>query len=69
MTLSVEPSLPSPSSEALAHSQRAAEHIAEAIAAEDDWIPFSRYLELALYAPGLGYYVAGARKLDRKSVV
>ena len=26
------------------------------------WIPFSRYMELALYAPGLGYYSAGARK-------
>ena len=26
-------------------------------------IPFSRYMELALYAPGLGYYSAGATKL------
>lgn len=26
------------------------------------WIPFSRFMELALYAPGLGYYTAGARK-------
>ena len=25
-------------------------------------IPFQRYMELALYAPGLGYYSAGARK-------
>jgi SAM-dependent MidA family methyltransferase len=25
-------------------------------------IPFSRYMELVLYAPGLGYYSAGARK-------
>lgn len=25
-------------------------------------IPFSRFMELALYAPGLGYYAAGARK-------
>lgn len=28
-------------------------------------ISFARYMELALYAPGLGYYVAGARKLGR----
>jgi SAM-dependent MidA family methyltransferase len=27
------------------------------------WIGFERYMEAALYAPGLGYYSAGARKL------
>jgi SAM-dependent MidA family methyltransferase len=26
------------------------------------WISFARYMELALYAPGLGYYTAGAHK-------
>ena len=26
-------------------------------------VPFARYMELALYAPGLGYYAAGATKL------
>jgi SAM-dependent MidA family methyltransferase len=26
------------------------------------WISFARYMELALYEPGLGYYAAGARK-------
>ena len=54
--------LPPPSSEAVAHSQNLAEHIAAAIVAEGEWIPFSRFMELALYAPGLGYYAAGARK-------
>ena len=54
--------LPTPPDEAMAHSRRLAEHIAATIAAEGDWIPFSRYVELALYAPGLGYYAAGARK-------
>jgi len=29
------------------------------------WISFARYMELALYSPGLGYYMAGARKLGR----
>jgi SAM-dependent MidA family methyltransferase len=62
MTLSTDPILPSPSPEAAAHSARLAEHIAMAIAAEGDWIPFSRYMELALYAQGFGYYSAGARK-------
>jgi SAM-dependent MidA family methyltransferase len=28
-------------------------------------LPFDRFMELALYAPGLGYYVAGAVKLGR----
>ena len=26
------------------------------------WIPFDRYMQLVLYAPGLGYYAAGATK-------
>ncbi|QJR16259.1 class I SAM-dependent methyltransferase [Usitatibacter palustris] len=57
-----DPILPPPSPEAAAHSQRLAEHIAEDIVANGDWIPFSRFMELALYAPGLGYYAAGSRK-------
>src|SRR5687767_14049129 len=62
MTLSADPILPPPTPEAATHSARLAEHIAMTVAAEGDWIPFSRYMELALYAPGLGYYTAGARK-------
>jgi SAM-dependent MidA family methyltransferase len=58
----LDPILPPPSPEAAAHSHQLAEHIAATIAAEGDWIPFSRFMELALYAPGLGYYSAGARK-------
>src|ERR1051325_2445970 len=54
--------LPAPPPEAVAHSQQLAELIASTIVAEGDWIPFSRYMELVLYAPGLGYYAAGARK-------
>ena len=60
MTLSADPILPPPSPEAAAHSARLAEHIARTIASEGDWVPFSRYMELALYAPGMGYYTAGA---------
>lgn len=55
--------LPEPSPEALAHSRRVAEHIRSEIAAAGGWLSFARYMELALYAPGLGYYMAGARKL------
>lgn len=54
--------LPPPSAIAQAHSDRLCELIKTDIAAQAGWIPFSRFMELALYAPGLGYYSAGARK-------
>ena len=57
--------LPAPSPEALAHSARVAAHIRDEIERAGGWIDFARYMELALYAPGLGYYSAGARKLGR----
>src|SRR5262252_10926701 len=57
--------LPEPSPEARSHSDLVAGCIREAIAAGGGWLPFARYMELALYAPGLGYYMAGARKLGR----
>lgn len=55
--------LPEPAPEARAHSDRVAAHIREQIEASGGWISFARYMELALYAPGLGYYSAGSRKL------
>jgi SAM-dependent MidA family methyltransferase len=54
--------LPPPGQEALAHSERLRQLILQDIARQEGWIPFSRFMELALYAPGLGYYTAGARK-------
>jgi SAM-dependent MidA family methyltransferase len=57
--------LPEPAPDARAHSERVAEHIREEIAASGGWIGFARYMELALYAPGLGYYSAGSKKLGR----
>jgi SAM-dependent MidA family methyltransferase len=38
------------------------ERIAEEIARDGGWISFARYMELALHAPGLGYYAGGAQK-------
>ena len=35
----------------------------EAVAAAGGWLPFDDYMRIALYAPGLGYYSAGAAKL------
>ena len=32
------------------------------IAAAGGWISFARYMELALHAPGVGYYARGARQ-------
>src|SRR3984885_13263310 len=46
-----------------AHSDRLAAHIRAAIAAAGGWLSFERFMELALYAPGLGYYSAGSAKL------
>jgi SAM-dependent MidA family methyltransferase len=34
----------------------------KAIEASGGWISFARYMELALYAPGAGYYAGGAHK-------
>jgi SAM-dependent MidA family methyltransferase len=47
----------------LEHTQRMLEHVCAEIGDAGGWISFERYMELALYAPGLGYYSAGARKL------
>jgi len=55
--------LPAPSADAQRHSDALAELIRAEIAADGGWLSFARYMELALYAPGLGYYSAGARKL------
>ena len=55
-------SLPQPSAEALDQSNRLTALLQSEIRAAGGWMPFSRYMELALYAPGLGYYSGGARK-------
>ena len=55
--------LPAPSNEALAHSARLVAHIRVAIEQSGGTIDFAQYMSLALYAPGLGYYSAGSRKL------
>ncbi|MFN0162454.1 MAG: class I SAM-dependent methyltransferase [Burkholderiales bacterium] len=54
--------LPDPGTDALIHSARVTDHIRRAIANAGGWISFERYMDLALHAPGLGYYAAGAAK-------
>lgn len=55
--------LPPPEPQALAASRALLERIGAALAAQDNWISFARYMELVLHEPGLGYYAGGARKL------
>jgi SAM-dependent MidA family methyltransferase len=54
--------LPKPSTDAHAASAALGGIIAAEIAANDGWMSFARYMELALYAPGLGYYAGGSHK-------
>ncbi len=48
---------PPPTPEERAQSARVAGEIRRCIDAAGGWIPFSRFMDAALYAPGLGYYV------------
>jgi SAM-dependent MidA family methyltransferase len=57
----VNSALPQPSAEERAHSRRLAALIREEIASQGP-MPFSRFMERCLYAPGLGYYSAGRTK-------
>ncbi|MCP3870669.1 MAG: SAM-dependent methyltransferase [Gammaproteobacteria bacterium] len=54
--------LPLPDAEALDHSQALVRLIESDVAESGGQLPFDRYMERCLYAPGLGYYSAGARK-------
>jgi SAM-dependent MidA family methyltransferase len=45
-----------------AHCERVRARIADAIRAAGGWLSFERYMDLALYAPALGYYSGGAQK-------
>jgi SAM-dependent MidA family methyltransferase len=45
------------------HSELLKGKIASQIASQEGWLPFSQYMEMALYEPGMGYYNAGAHKL------
>ena len=57
--------LPEPSPDALATSQALHQLISNEILAREGWISFARFMELALYAEGLGYYAGGSVKLGK----
>ena len=63
MSLPLE--LPTPGDDALSISTRLCELIENEIQNNDGRITFQRYMEMALYQPGLGYYSAGSAKIGK----
>jgi SAM-dependent MidA family methyltransferase len=55
--------LPSPSPDEERHSRAAQALIRERLVASGAWLSFEQFMELALYAPGFGYYSAGSVKI------
>jgi len=48
------------------HAARVLARVHDALAAAGGWLSFDAYMQLVLYAPGLGYYSAGAEKLGAR---
>ncbi len=55
--------LPAPSPEAVDHSEQLDLYLRQQAMQQGGALAFDQFMELALYAPGLGYYAAGAEKL------
>ncbi len=55
--------LPMPPADALEHCNQLIHKIKAEIEQSDNGISFRRYMEMALYEPAYGYYVAGMRKI------
>ncbi len=58
--------LPEPSADALLASHALESLIRDDIRQHHGWIPFDRFMELALYAKDLGYYAGGSTKLGKE---
>ncbi|HEC04601.1 MAG TPA: hypothetical protein ENI84_00185 [Thiothrix sp.] len=63
--MKIKKPLPQPSTDALQHSEKLTQRICEEIEHRGGSISFRHYMEMALYEPALGYYVAGKRKLGK----
>lgn len=59
----MKPQLPTPTDEAQAASRQLCTLIRREIEQNGNWIPFSRFMEMALYTPLLGYYTGGSGKI------
>ena len=51
----IDSTLPLPDEDAQAHSARVVARVLDEMARNGGFIPFSRYMDLVLYAPGFGY--------------
>ena len=60
--LSIMSTLPTPLTDAKKHSQKLVSLIVNTIKEAGGWIDFAQFMQLALYAPSLGYYSAGSQK-------
>ena len=58
--------LAEPDDGAKERSQQLTQRIESACAQSGGWIPFSEYMNIALYEPGLGYYSGGLQKFGEK---
>jgi SAM-dependent MidA family methyltransferase len=58
--------LPEPTEDALIASRALTSLIHQEIQSRDGWISFTRFMQLALYAEGLGYYAGGSTKLGKE---
>ncbi len=54
--------LPTPSTDAKKHSEQITSLIRHTIEEAGGWLDFFQFMQLALYAPSLGYYSAGSQK-------
>jgi len=61
--MSLHATLPPASEIALAHSHSVQTMIRNKIHASSSWVSFEQFMNLTLYAPGMGYYNSGATKL------
>jgi SAM-dependent MidA family methyltransferase len=58
--------LPPPNNISLDHMEKVVAHIENKTTLHQGMISFSKFMEYCLYAPGLGYYSAGATKLGKE---
>ncbi|MDR2017191.1 MAG: SAM-dependent methyltransferase, partial [Burkholderiales bacterium] len=54
--------LPEPDAFARAHSEKVTAHVRKLLDAGGGWLSLHDYMQAVLYAPGLGYYMAGTQK-------
>ncbi len=58
-----QPNLPPLSPEASASSEKLERIIQSEIQKSNNWLPFSRFMQMALYTPQYGYYTGGSQKI------